>query len=280
MSYERKVVFVNIDGIFGLPEPHDQFSLRVGLYPKGEESSGKCNSTWSLIYRSEIDELVSINLYLNTTLYAKLLLPLKWFEVNSNVRETFPMKINDSNAIKNQIKIMVAVVIHRSENGQGPFTANNGKLLVIPQWKVAVTETHNKNPTSNDEKAKNLTNPEQSIVSDKISVANKEESTIQSNVDTTESSKPQIPVTQPLSENSAQQIPPNLQIPNQTANSPLVYPVLQPQYVFVPTTNGQFIPMLLLPATKDSPALLTQVYTQPPPQSHPLVQPPPQVHVH
>ena len=38
---EKKVAFVNIEGIHGLPFPAANFSVLVRLHPKGENSPGK-----------------------------------------------------------------------------------------------------------------------------------------------------------------------------------------------------------------------------------------------
>lgn len=137
---EKKVAFVNIEGIHGLPFPAANFSVLVRLHPKGENSPGKiivldqnepkCQTTWPLIYHSENDEFVAITLNYTNNEYAKLLLPLKWFEVNKIVKETFPMRVTDHKAVENQIKIMMTVLIHRSENGECAFNAPQGQLLV------------------------------------------------------------------------------------------------------------------------------------------------------
>lgn len=147
---EKKVAFICIEGIHGLCNPIEDFSIFVRLYPKGENSPGKiviskqnvpmCSTTWTLIYNSESDEFILITLNLKNNEYAKLLLPIKWFEVNKVVKETFPMLVTDQNASSNKTKIMMTVSLHRSENGECAFIAEEGHLLVTPEWNTNQTE--------------------------------------------------------------------------------------------------------------------------------------------
>lgn len=151
---EKKVAFVCIEGIHGLLDQTEDFSVNVGLYPKGESSSGKifftekgepkCNTTWSLIYHSELDELIFFSLNLKNIEYAKLLLPIKWFEVNKVVKESFPMLVTYQKADV-KAKFMMTVSVHRSENGGCAFLADQGHLLVKPEWNKDQTESSNNN---------------------------------------------------------------------------------------------------------------------------------------
>lgn len=65
---------------------------------------------------------------------ARLTLPLKWFQVNTRVTEAFPCRMCLVEYADNPI--MISVVIHLSENGELPFQAAPGKLLVKPAWKL------------------------------------------------------------------------------------------------------------------------------------------------
>ena len=158
---EKKVAFICIEGIHGLCNPIEEFSIFVRLYPKGENSPGKiviskqnvpmCSTTWTLIYNSESDEFILITLNLKNNEYAKLLLPIKWFEVNKVVKETFPMLVTDQNASSNKTKIMMAVSLHRSENGECAFIAEEGHLLVKPEWDTnQIESTHDSQKSTPD----------------------------------------------------------------------------------------------------------------------------------
>jgi hypothetical protein len=69
----------------------------------------------------------------------RLTLPLCWFEVNSVVKYTFPMK--------NQIPedfgpVMMSVEVHLCENHYPAFLAPIGHLSVIPAWNTDPEEPH------------------------------------------------------------------------------------------------------------------------------------------
>lgn len=136
-------IFVQINRIAGFIFPSAASQLSVRLLPKGEESSSNLtlrekygfvtDATWCFTLTNIADSSLSFQLYAVTkkpVLVARLTIPLKWIEVDTVVQSSYPMM----NVLYPEQPIYAFVTIHISKNGKPPFTAPEGKLLIIPQW--------------------------------------------------------------------------------------------------------------------------------------------------
>ena len=75
----------------------------------------------------------------------RLNLPLSWFQVNSIVRQEFPIRLR----VKSEITPMVSLLVHVSDNGSQAFDAPEGQLLVIPAWNKP--QTNQATPSINNQ---------------------------------------------------------------------------------------------------------------------------------
>lgn len=134
-----KVAFVQIDKIFGLKDPpkdEGTFQVYANLLPREDGSTVKfkgtseltCDITWNFLYEEQGKSAISIILQKvhRSEEVGRVTLPLSWFPKNSVVTETYPM----ISPMTSTHIADVIVKVHISENGECPFTAPEGKLLV------------------------------------------------------------------------------------------------------------------------------------------------------
>lgn len=141
----KKRIFISLSKIKGVPvgpQCLPSYSINVRLVPFPNLFSTpltgvdilKTPQIWAFEYNTTEDILVSFTLCQETPVniqIAKLSLPLTWFERNTCVKSTFPMR----HLIDSSIGIWAKLKIHLSENGAQAFQCPKGRLLIQPKWK-------------------------------------------------------------------------------------------------------------------------------------------------
>ena len=142
----KTIAFVRLNQITGVvpkSENDKAFKLDVKLSTDQQKvDSTQLFGTTTLItdttWTFQIDNIETTNIcfVLNeftpkSNTIGKLTLPLKWFRKNAVVREIYPMKSPNP-----KLPMMADIDVHLCCNGELPFTAPPGTLLVQPLWKT------------------------------------------------------------------------------------------------------------------------------------------------
>ncbi|KAH0791968.1 hypothetical protein GPJ56_004152 [Histomonas meleagridis] len=146
MIPNMNAIFVNVLEVKGLKHVEgNPFNLQMKLTKDETEPTsgdlkdiGNCiydsDVTWKFQYSNARATALCISLNYKQSNIANLTLPLKWFQVNTVVTYEFPFKI--APGIINRTQLMITLRIHLSENHQAAFDAPNGKIYIVPGWKV------------------------------------------------------------------------------------------------------------------------------------------------
>jgi hypothetical protein len=138
----RNFVFVCCPRVTGLmsTNPQPRYSIFARITPESIENEGaifargdhyECSTTWTFEYTDAHTSHVCFVIREGWQDNARLTLPLEWFEVNSVVKQSFPMK--NANHLS-RTRVMMDIEIHRADNREPAFFARAGSLLVTPLW--------------------------------------------------------------------------------------------------------------------------------------------------
>ena len=150
-----KVAFVYSPVISGLPikisNVETSYTMYVRMSPTTQFTPGKVisrgqyhegSTTWNFTYTDQSESVISIVIVENNAIraeFSRLALPLRWFESNAVITQSFPMKVTES---FKALPVMMDVCVHLCENGEPAFLARPGRMTVTPAWETWQPQTH------------------------------------------------------------------------------------------------------------------------------------------